>query len=463
MLSDENQNMSVYKVLKRNPVVFPLACLAVLAMVAVSETSYWRSAGKLETLTEVGAARTAVQELAQSMLDAEASQRGYLLTRREEYLRPYERALREIDHSFKFLHQYYQKDDNSTAVLAKLRTAVDGKVSELTETMRLQREGKNDAAMELLLSDIGREKMEAVRQLTQELFARESANVAVQREDVNQTLWLGRVGVMVLSALGLLSLFMYLRQTSALQAQREQQNEERQRLISAERDRLEQVVTERTAQLVELTDHLQTAREDERHRLARNLHDELGALLTSAKLDAARIRSRLAGAAPEALDRLNHLVETLNSSIALGRRIIEDLRPSTLSNLGLVPTLEILGRDFATHSGLQVHSTLEPVKLPPDAQLVVYRLVQEAITNITKHAQAKHVWITLQARDGQAHVSVRDDGVGFDPAQQPRSTFGLIGMRYRVAAEGGQFTLHSAPGQGTRIEATLPETPPAAA
>lgn len=445
--------MSVYKVLKRNPVVFPLACLAVLAMVAVSELSYWRSAGKIETLTEVGAARTAVQDLAQSILDAEASQRGYLVTHRDEYLRPYERALQQIDHSFKFLDQYYQKDANSTAVLARLHTVVDGKVSELAETMRLQREGKNDAAMELLLSDIGREKMEAVRQLTQELFERESANVAVGREEVNQTLWLGRVGVLVLSMLGLLSLFMYLRQTSALEAEREEQ----QRLVQRERDRLEEEVMQRTAQLVELTDHLQTAREDERHRLARNLHDELGALLTSAKLDAARIRSRLAGASPEALDRLNHLVETLNGSIALGRRIIEDLRPSTLSNLGLVPTLEILGRDFATHSGVQVHSELEAVKLPADAQLVVYRLVQEAITNITKHAQAKQVWITLKAEDGQARVSVRDDGAGFDPARQPRSAFGLIGMRYRVAAEGGSFHLTSAPGEGTCIEATLPE------
>ena len=451
--------MSVYKVLKRNPVVFPLACLAVLAMVAVSETSYWRSAGKLETLTEVGAARTAVQDLAQSILDAEASQRSYLLTHREEYLRPFERALQQIDHSFNFLDQYYQKDDNSTAVLARLHTAVDGKVSELTETMRLQREGKNDAAMELMLSDIGREKMEAVRQLTRELFARESANVTAEREAVNQTLWLGRMGVLVLSALGLLSLFMYLRQTSALEAQREEQ----QRLVRGERDRLEEEVTQRTAQLVELTDHLQTAREDERNRLARNLHDELGALLTSAKLDAARIRSRLTGGNPEALDRLNHLVETLNSSIALGRRIIEDLRPSTLSNLGLVPTLEILGRDFATHSGLQVHCELEAVKLPPDAQLVVYRLVQEAITNITKHSQAKQVWITLKAGDGHAEVCVRDDGVGFDPAHQPRSAFGLIGMRYRVAAEGGELKLRSAPGQGTCIEATLPETSPAPA
>jgi signal transduction histidine kinase len=449
--------MSVYKVLKRNPVVFPLACLAVLAMVAVSETSYWRSAGKLETLTEVGAARTAVQDLAQSILDAEASQRSYLLTHREEYLRPFERALQQIDHSFNFLDQYYQKDDNSTAVLNRLHAAVDGKVSELTETMRLQREGKNDAAMELMLSDIGREKMDAVRQLTKELFARESANVTAEREAVNQTLWLARLGVMVLSALGLLSLFMYLRQTSALEAQREEQ----QRLVSGERDRLEEEVTQRTAQLVELTDHLQTAREDERNRLARNLHDELGALLTSAKLDAARIRSRLTGANPEALDRLNHLVETLNSSIALGRRIIEDLRPSTLSNLGLVPTLEILGRDFATHSGLQVHCELEAVKLPPNAQLVVYRLVQEAITNITKHSQATQVWIKLQARNGHAQVCVRDDGVGFDPAQQPRSAFGLIGMRYRVAAEGGELKLRSAPGQGTCIEAMLPETSPA--
>jgi signal transduction histidine kinase len=455
--------MSVYKVLKRNPVVFPLACLAVLAMVAVSETSYWRSSDKLTTLTEVGAARTAVQDLAQSILDAEASQRSFLLTHREEYLRPYERALKQIDHSFKVLDQYYQKDDNSTAVLARLHTVVAAKVSELAETMRLQREGKNDAAMELMLSDIGREKMDEVRQLTAELFARESANVAAGREDVDLTLGLGRLGLMVLSALGLLSLFMYLRQTSMLEAQRQAQADERQRLVRAERDRLEQEVAQRTAQLVELTDHLQTAREDERHRLARNLHDELGALLTSAKLDAARIRSRLTGGNPEALDRLNHLVETLNSSIALGRRIIEDLRPSTLSNLGLVPTLEILGRDFGSHSGVRVHTALEPVALPPDAQLVVYRLVQEAITNITKHARAKEVWITLRALDGQAHVSVRDDGVGFDPARQPRSTFGLIGMRYRVAAEGGQFSLTSAPGQGTCIEATLPQTAPAEA
>jgi len=448
--------MSVFSVVKRNPIVFPLACLAVVAMVVVSETSYWRSVETLGDLTEVGAARASVQDLAQGMLDAESGQRGYLITRRDEYLRPYERALTQIDQSLKFLDLYYRKDTNSTAVLAKLHTVVDAKLSELSETMRLQREGKNDAAMQLMLSDIGKEKMEAVRQLTGELMAQESKKVAATRDEVYQTLWMSRLGVLVLSTLGLLALFMYLRQNSAL----DQQREEQQRLVQAERDHLEVEVGQRTAQLIELTDHLQTAREDERHRLARNLHDELGALLTSAKLDAARIRSRLAGGPPEALERLTHLVDTLNSSIALGRRIIEDLRPSTLGNLGLVPTLEILARDFSTTSGVQVHCQLEHVKLPPDAQLVVYRLVQEAITNITKYAKATQVWITLGNDEGRVHVSVRDNGVGFDTRHQPRSAFGLIGMRYRVEAEGGQFRLQSAPGQGTRIDVTLPETAP---
>jgi signal transduction histidine kinase len=448
--------MSVFTVVKRNPIVFPLACLAVVAMLGVSETSYWRSARTLASLDEVGAARTNVQTLAQSMLDAETGQRGYLLTGRSEYLQPYERALKKISESLSFLDQYYRKDPNSTALLTKLHSLIEAKLSELSETMRLHNEGKGEAAMQLLLSDIGKEKMEAVRQLTAQLVAQETSNVAEDRADIYRTLWFSRLGVMVLSLLGLLSLFMYLRQVSVLEQHREQQ----QRLVQAERDRLELEVTQRTAQLTELTDHLQTAREDERHRLARNLHDELGALLTSAKLDAARIRSRLVGTAPEALERLNHLVDTLNGSIALGRRIIEDLRPSTLGNLGLVPTLEILARDFSTTSGVQVHCTLEPVKLEATAELVVYRLVQEAITNITKYARAKNVWIGLKPNNAHAEISVRDDGVGFDTSVQPRSAYGLVGMRYRVEAEGGSLNLVSAPGQGTLIQVTLPESTP---
>ena len=195
-------------VVKRNPIVFPLACLAVLAMLGVSETSYWRSARTLTSLDEVGAARTSVQTLAQSMLDAETGQRGYLLTGRNEYLQPYDRALKKISESLRFLDQYYSKDPNSTAVLAKLHALIEAKLSELSETMRLHNEGKGEAAMQLLLSDIGKEKMEAVRQLTAELVAKETSNVAEDRADIYQTLWLSRRGVQVLGVLGLMSQFM---------------------------------------------------------------------------------------------------------------------------------------------------------------------------------------------------------------------------------------------------------------
>lgn len=238
----------------------------------------------------------------------------------------------------------------------------------------------------------------------------------------------------------------------------ERQQQKKQRLIRADRDRLEIEVTQRTAQLIELTHHLQTAREDERNRLARDLHDELGSLLTSAKLDAACIRAHLAGESPEGSKLLARLIDTLNSGIALGRRIIEDLRPSTLSNLGLVATLEVLAREFAERSGVVVHFALAPVKLEPAAELVVYRLVQEAITNITKYSKASHVWLSLATRRGHVEVSVRDDGVGFDTAVQPKSAHGLFGMRFRVEAEGGTLALVSAPGQGTLIRVTLPQS-----
>ena len=264
---------------------------------------------------------------------------------------------------------------------------------------------------------------------------------------------MSRLGVAALSAIGLLGVYMYLRQSMVLERQEHRQ----QRRAQADYDRLEIEVGRRTAQLLELNNRLETAREDERNRLARDLHDELGSLLTSAKLDAARIKSRLAGGAPEALERLDHLVATLNSVIAVKRRIGEDLRPSALGNLGLMVTLEILAREFAEQSGVHVECDLAPVKLAPAAQMVVYRLVQEAITNITKYAKASHVWLSLSARDGRVAVSVRDDGVGFDPAATRNTAYGLVGMRFRVAAEQGTLTVVSMPGHGTSIQVSLPE------
>ncbi len=445
--------MGIYTILKRNWIAFALACVMVLALLFISESSYDRSVTTLNRLGERLAARTSIQELTRSVVDAETGQRGYMTTGRQEYRDPYDMALKNISQSLTFLNQHYAGDPVASELLEKLRAAITVRLSELALTLKLYDEGRGNAAREILLTDIGKEQMESIRKMSIALLDYETANVTNGRADIYHTLWLTRVGVAFLSVVGLLALYLYLRQTFALW----QHQQELQRVVQVERDRLEAKVIKRTEQLTELAHHLQTAREDERHRLARNLHDDLGALLTSAKLDAARMRSRLVGSPPQTLDLLAHMVENLNNAIALGRRIIEDLRPSTLANLGLESTLEILAREFSEQSGVAVHCALEAVSLAPNTELVVYRLVQEAITNITKYARASNVWISLKQSGDQVVVQVRDDGVGFNLEEDTGSAFGLLGMRYRVEAERGALRVVSAPGKGTQIEASLPQ------
>ena len=209
--------------------------------------------------------------------------------------------------------------------------------------------------------------------------------------------------------------------------------------------------------MTDLARHLQTVREDERSHLARELHDELGGLLTAAKLDLARMRSRLVQAGPEVAERVTHLHATLDAGIALKRRIIEDLRPSSLDNLGLSPALRILCHEWSAASEIPVEVELEEMSLSAEGSLVVYRLVQEALTNVAKYAHARRVSVKLAMAEteGQALVLVQDNGRGFAAAQRTPG-HGLAGMRFRVASIGGELTVDSAPGRGTTIKARLP-------
>jgi signal transduction histidine kinase len=445
--------MDAPNLIRRSPLVFSLAVLAAMAMLFISEVSYRQSLSTLDRLVVATQARASVLDLRRHILDAETGQRGYLLTGRAEYLVTYQGALAPIEQLLDSLDTHYRGHVGAAPILDKLRERVNSRLSLIAETIRLKQQGQPDPTAELALT-FGKAQMDEVAQLGAQLLALGTSSVTESRQGINGALLIGRIGVFALTATCLLALFLYLRHAAAAEAAQRELN----RTIQTERDQLEIVVSRRTEVLTSLAQHLQTAREDERNRLARNLHDELGSLLTMAKLHAARIKSRLGGAAPDALEPLARLVEALNSSIALGRSIIEDLRPSTLVTLGLVSALEILAREFGERSGVQVQCALEPVKLRPSAELMVYRLVQEAITNISKYARARNVWVSLAAHNGQVQVSVRDDGVGFDTAVQPGSAYGLVGMRFRVEAEHGSLAVVSALGQGTTIQATLPES-----
>jgi signal transduction histidine kinase len=289
----------------------------------------------------------------------------------------------------------------------------------------------------------------------------ETVRIDEQRRQLTDTLYYSRLGIAALVVLSLAALMMYARQARRLDAERG----ERAAALRFERDRLEQEVERRTREITQIATHLQTAREDERSRLARELHDELGGLLTAAKLDVARMRSRLSATTPEVLERMGHLVKTLDEGIALKRRIIEDLRPSSLNNLGLKAALEILCAEFAERSELVVETAIQEVALGESGRLTVYRLVQEALTNVAKYAGAGRVKVTVKEEAGSAAITVVDDGIGFDPAAASVTAHGLAGMRFRVRSALGELKIRSKPGQGTTIQARLPmqgeEEPPA--
>jgi signal transduction histidine kinase len=444
--------------LRGSPFAFPLAALTALAMFWISETSYTGAHDTLESLGERGVARTELQTLRDAVTEAESGQRGYLLTGRPAYLQPYTAALATIGQTLDWLRRHYAEHPEGAELMRRVDTLTSQKLAEMEQTLAHYDPATGGGNWrELILADIGREQMDSFRKTAAQLLAFETERIAREQESVNQTLLLNRIGVTAMTALSLLALFMYLRQTAALDRQRALQQE----AIQAERDNLEAEVRARTTQLRDLALHLQTVREDERSLLARELHDELGALLTAAKLDAARLKSRLGPLmTPEVRERMAHLNEALNNGIALKRRIIEDLRPSSLSNLGLAAAVEILVREFNARMEIDVQCQVQPVCLGANAELTVYRLVQEALTNIAKYAKATHVGVKVGRVDGKVEVVVRDDGIGFEPSLPRLTAHGLLGMKFRVESEQGEMTIESGPGRGTRICAVLPEAPP---
>jgi signal transduction histidine kinase len=428
-----------------------LATLAALVLVGINEAGYRQSTRALTDVGEAQRVRLVLNQLLQNIIDAETGQRGYLLTGEARYREPYDVAVKQVDGQLAALQVLYAGKPAETARLTQLSKHVARKLAEMDMSVRLRREGNDDAWKFVITTDVGREEMEAIRQQAGELISISNEALMLGQVQIAKSLHFARIGIGLVALAGLVAFYLYLRQTHALRSAGERQQEALQR----ERNALEDEVRERTATLAELATHLQQVRENERGFLARELHDELGSLLTAAKLDVARLKSRLADL-PDAIQRLQHLNELLNSGIALKRRIIEDLRPSSLANLGLVASLEILGREFAERSGMEIEMVLEPVVLNEADQLTIYRMVQESLTNISKYAQATEASIVMKNYGNHVIVEVADNGKGFDVRRTGPSSHGLAGMRHRVEAAKGKLTVSSAIGRGTRLSAMLP-------
>jgi signal transduction histidine kinase len=210
-------------------------------------------------------------------------------------------------------------------------------------------------------------------------------------------------------------------------------------VLGSERDRL----ATRTAELEQLTRLMLRVQEDERRRLARDLHDEAGQVLSAVKIELELDGRKEAGA-------------LVGRALAQVRDLSNLLRPSALDDLGLAPALQALAGDVGERARLEVALQTSDLggALPPDVEVAIYRVVQEALTNVVRHADARHVRVDVHRRRRDIVVAVEDDGRGLDGTRLPQ--LGLLGMRERVTALGGRLEVGSGVRGGTRIEATMP-------
>lgn len=430
-----------------------LAVMVVAVLFFINDQNFDRSTAATLQIEESTKTLAVLNKLQGQIVDVETGQRGYLLSGNTQYLMPYTNSIADINKSLDSLRTLVAPMPRQAAIYELMVRHISRKLAELELTVRMRKDGNQDAWKYVLATDIGQFQMDEIRKYISELADISEEKVILAKSQIQTTLVISRIGIALFAMTGLLAFYLYLRQNTLLVDTSLREKESLQR----ERDQIESLVKERTDNLAQLATHLQNTREDERGDLARAMHDEFGSLLTAAKLDIARLKSQLSSSVPDAEVRFTHLNNTLNNIIVMTRNIVENLRPSSLSHLGLTSSLEILAREFEKQHNLTIAADLENVEISGNSQLTIYRLVQESLTNISKYAKAKNVALSLHNLDTYISVQVRDDGVGFEKAKVDSTHHGLLGMQHRVEALGGKLVITSMPGYGTHILATIPK------
>jgi len=443
-------------------VLLPLALgvIVSLGVLGFAEIGYRRLEFANRAMSAALEMETAVNETLALIGEAESGQRGFLLTGDPSYLKPYKAALPKIDQTFARLRELVSA--NGTAVMidhaGQLNGLIGKKLNELESTLALNERSGREAAFQLIDTGLGQKLMEDIRGQAQSILdeLRESSMRGGRRWA--QDIEFGRVGMLTMTAFTIALLFVVWalarREISAREAKR--------RTLVEEQRRLELEVTARTEELSELSTYLQTVREEEKSRLARDIHDELGGILVGAKMDVAWAAQRCKTALPEAAEKLERALAVLDEGVEMKRRIIEELRPTLLDNLGISSALDWQVRQACERAGLHCELNLADLELPSTVSIAIYRIVQEALTNITKYASARNVDVELLGDDEGVSLIVHDDGAGLPAGvESSRLSHGIVGMRQRVRALNGTFKISSRAGSGTTVEVYIPLPPPA--
>lgn len=236
----------------------------------------------------------------------------------------------------------------------------------------------------------------------------------------------------------------------------------------SQRKQAEHDLLESREQLRELSAHQQSVREEERTRIARELHDELGQMLTAVKLDATWLATRLSGENSNIVNKIESMSRLLDETLDAVRRVAADLRPVMLDDLGLMAAAEWLTEEYGKRTGINIRLEMDMeygqcdcqggiCDLDTEVATAVFRIMQECLTNITRHAHADNVLVSLKCREDKLMLLVSDDGKGMHTANDgKRNCYGIIGMRERAHNLGGTFNLSSIPSEGTSVEVFIP-------
>jgi signal transduction histidine kinase len=396
----------------------------------------------------------ALNEFAGRITDAESAQRGYLLTGERAYLTPYAAAVAEVDRALGRLHDAYGGDAGSDE-FHQLRVLTGKELGELEDGVALFKKRGVSPAASIVGTDVGKRTMDLIVAIVGNMRSEEAAEAAAAnaewQKDYRLSRWVSAAGAILNIGLVLLAIRLVYsdmrrraRQSAALRDQKLE---------------LEQQVEARTTELTALSTHLQGVSEQEKSALSRELHDELGGLLVAARMDLSWLQQRMPTADPNIEQRFKRIHDSLSAGVDLKRRVVEELRPTLLDNMGLFTALRWQFKETCRRTGLRCTETIPEFdqKFSPDAAIGVFRIAQEALTNILKHSEAKSADLFISMEGNTFTLRISDDGKGIPKARLGISTsHGLVSMRHRITGLGGTWDLSTPADGGTVLTARIP-------
>ena len=432
-------------------------CLVTLASTAVSNYQLLQALkSNNDWIDHTWTVKDQLKTIDVLIMDAESSLRGYFISNNPAYLGPWNTARKRLPAEFEILGKLIQDDQNQVHNQIQLRALYDTKMQQFEESLALFKVGGLTDVASMAKIDAGREVMDEIR-MQDVIMEKEELELLTTRRDrffrdYDRAMWTD----ILTNALAILILTLFYRLiNSSFVKQRKVEDQ-----LKLTNDSLESTVLMRTQQLSVLSRHLLSVAEEEKAKLARELHDELGSSLTAISMDISSVIEKLSKDDPALANQLGRAKKTLLETVDLKRRIIEDLRPSMLDNLGLAASIRHLCEEISRIAGFQVEvdMTEDFDHIDPTWAIALYRITQESLNNTIKYAQATEVKITLKRRLDGLWLQILDDGIGISKSALGKSkTHGLLGMRERTLLLNGNFAVYKGENnRGCAIEAFIP-------